>query len=217
MTAEIPTQPLRYRHNGQIVTLPSGIFVHKVTTLSEHITNVRKSGRHMEALFDIWLQLARVLRMFHHRGWYVRDIVYDNVVLVKMGGGEGWTFLEFGNTSRERRHAVDKGSLVIRQIPPEVCPVTHLQVGLSMHECVEVHGINSNGHYLVNVLCLHCFTHMSAIFALFRTTNGIHTASIYPNRLLLHCLVRGGSASFTALFFFFPSVHMDEDPRMIAT
>ena len=88
----------------------------------------------MEVLFDIWLQLASVLRVFHNRSWYIRDILYENVVFVRKGGGDGWTFLEFGNTSREWRNTVKSDSVTVRYAPPEVC----IRVRLSSKGCASL-------------------------------------------------------------------------------
>ncbi|NJR42260.1 MAG: hypothetical protein HC767_05990 [Akkermansiaceae bacterium] len=89
-------------------------------TLGDTLKGMKTIEEKQAELFGIWSQLAKVLKMFHQRGWYLRDVTYDNVVHVRMGATEGWTLLEFGNASRPKS-SIAKNTIPPRQCPPEVC------------------------------------------------------------------------------------------------
>jgi hypothetical protein len=113
------------REAGRKVTLPAAIFVNRVKTLADTLKGMKTLEEKQQELFGIWSQLGKVLKMFHQRGWYLRDVTYDNVVHVRMGATEGWTLLEFGNASRERS-SLHKSTIPPRQVPPEVRrPASH--------------------------------------------------------------------------------------------
>ena len=107
------------RENGRKVTLPAAIFVNRVKTLGDTLKGMKTIEEKQAELFGIWSQLAKVLKMFHQRGWYLRDVTYENVVHVRMGATEGWTLLEFGNASRPKS-SIAKNTIPARQCPPEV-------------------------------------------------------------------------------------------------
>ena len=110
---------VRCRENGRKVTLPAAIFVNRVKTLGDTLKGMKTIEEKQAELFGIWSQLAKVLKMFHQRGWYLRDVTYENVVHVRMGATEGWTLLEFGNASRPKS-SIAKNTIPARQCPPEV-------------------------------------------------------------------------------------------------
>ena len=75
----------------------------------------------------------QVVKIFHSRNVVLRDIVYDNIVLVSMGAGtKGWTFLDYGNSPNERTgssnfdngagqaNTADRIAFPCRQASPEV-------------------------------------------------------------------------------------------------
>jgi hypothetical protein len=107
------------RENGRKVTLPAAIFLNRVKTLADTLKGMKTVEEKQAELFGIWSQLAKVLKMFHQRGWYLRDVTYENVVYVRMGNTDGWTLLEFGNASRPRS-GIAKNTIPARQCPPEV-------------------------------------------------------------------------------------------------
>lgn len=112
--------------------LPACIFVNRAKTLDSVVQNFATPQEKQQELFGIWQQLARLLRMFHQRGWYLRDVRYENVVFVRMGVSEGWTLLEFGNASKERK-GIDKATVPPRTVPPEVCHWTSFQAHEMLH------------------------------------------------------------------------------------
>lgn len=104
-----------FRENGCNLTLPCAIFVAAVKTLPDAL----ESGINLRQTLSILLSLAKVLSSFHQRGWYLRDVTFENVVYVRMGDTEGWTLLEFGNASRPKSR-FSKDTINGRQCPPEV-------------------------------------------------------------------------------------------------
>jgi hypothetical protein len=118
---KIPTDAwLACRDRGCTVRLPGTMFIQQVQTLDEVILSTRTQEEKQKELFNMWMSLGKMLRVFHARQLFVRDITYGNVVKARMGSGSGWTLLEFGNVSRERSHGVSKGSIPPRLVAPEV-------------------------------------------------------------------------------------------------
>ena len=80
---------------------------------------MQSSTERQSALLNIWEQLAQVLKVFHVKGLYVRNINEQNVAQVDARGRQRWTFLDFGHVSRARV-PVNKHTINARDSPPEV-------------------------------------------------------------------------------------------------
>ena len=120
LTATVDHGGRNCRDHDRTAMLPACIFVNRAKTLDHVVQNFATPQEKQQELFGIWQQLARLLRMFHQRGWFLRDVRYENVVFVRMGVSEGWTLLEFGSASKERK-GIDKSTVPPRTVPPEVC------------------------------------------------------------------------------------------------
>lgn len=128
----LDTDPFEQTDHDRSAMLPACIFVNRAKTLDSVVQNFATPQEKQQELFGIWQQLARLLRMFHQRGWYLRDVRYENVVFVRMGVSEGWTLLEFGNASKERK-AIEKATVPPRTVTPELAEKMLTALGEKIH------------------------------------------------------------------------------------
>lgn len=63
--------------------------------------------------------MAKLLRMFHVRGRYLRDVTHDNIVQVSIGNSHGWSLLEFARVAKDKRD-IEKRTIPALKVPPEV-------------------------------------------------------------------------------------------------
>ena len=107
------------RHNGQSRTIPACIFVNRARSLSNVIGPLESGQAKQQELFAVWRYLAKLLRIFHMRGRYLRDVTHDNVVQVSIGNSHGWSLLEFARVAKDKRD-IEKDTVPARTVPPEV-------------------------------------------------------------------------------------------------
>jgi hypothetical protein len=109
----------RDKVTGYTALLPATVFVSRVMHLDDHLKGMTMVQKQHQ-MFGMWTQLCMLLKAFHMRQWYVRDVMYSNVVHATIGAlGGGWTLLEFSNVSKETGGTL-KESMSAWQISPEV-------------------------------------------------------------------------------------------------